>query len=220
MPLFWPRLEPSTSLEQPLRQRANMYEQSVLRTRHVLQDNIPNMIQTPSSSGQYCSTALRSLLWISRLKHSTFLQSLYENACAQCHEHTSLIYPFHHHHHHHHHWQNSPFWVITFISRFCQICLELDHPGFTSLHFATIFFLQSKVVSLASNPQPEWPRLFIRIPQWQGSPIIPPGTGFPFRCLIRLTGLRWRYSNPPPHGTPVSFTIYLTLIITQNSIKL
>jgi hypothetical protein len=30
----------------------------------------------------------------------------------------------------------------------------------------------------------------------------PPGTGFPFRRLLRLAGLRWRYSIPPPHGTP------------------
>jgi hypothetical protein len=29
---------------------------------------------------------------------------------------------------------------------------------------------------------------------------IPPGTGFPFRRLLRLGGLRWRYSNPPPRG--------------------
>jgi hypothetical protein len=27
-----------------------------------------------------------------------------------------------------------------------------------------------------------------------------PGTGFPFRRLLRLAGLRWRYSTPPPHG--------------------
>jgi hypothetical protein len=27
---------------------------------------------------------------------------------------------------------------------------------------------------------------------------------FPFRRLLRLTGLRWRYSTPPPHGfTPI-----------------
>jgi hypothetical protein len=25
-------------------------------------------------------------------------------------------------------------------------------------------------------------------------------TWFPFCCLLRLAGLRWRYSNPPPHG--------------------
>jgi hypothetical protein len=27
-----------------------------------------------------------------------------------------------------------------------------------------------------------------------------PGTGFPFRRLLRLAGLGWRYSNPPPRG--------------------
>jgi hypothetical protein len=27
---------------------------------------------------------------------------------------------------------------------------------------------------------------------------------FPFRRLLRLAGLRWRYSNPPPHGSPPS----------------
>jgi hypothetical protein len=30
--------------------------------------------------------------------------------------------------------------------------------------------------------------------------VIPPDTGFPFRRLLRLAGLRWRYSTPPPHG--------------------
>jgi hypothetical protein len=30
-----------------------------------------------------------------------------------------------------------------------------------------------------------------------------PGTGFPFRRLLRLAGLRWRYSNQPPHGLTV-----------------
>jgi hypothetical protein len=29
---------------------------------------------------------------------------------------------------------------------------------------------------------------------------MPPGTVPPFRRLLRLAGLRWRYSNPPPHG--------------------
>jgi hypothetical protein len=38
----------------------------------------------------------------------------------------------------------------------------------------------------------------VYIPQEQGDPVIPPGTGFPFCRLSQ--GLRWRYSNPPPHG--------------------
>jgi hypothetical protein len=37
-------------------------------------------------------------------------------------------------------------------------------------------------------------------PPGTGWPIIPPGTGFPFHHLLRLVGLWWRYSNPPPHG--------------------
>jgi hypothetical protein len=44
-------------------------------------------------------------------------------------------------------------------------------------------------------PQPGGPRPRIYIPQEQ----VGPGTGFPFHRL-RLAGLRWRYSNPPPHG--------------------
>jgi hypothetical protein len=36
--------------------------------------------------------------------------------------------------------------------------------------------------------------------QEQGGPVMPAGTGFPFRCLLRPAGLRCRYSNPPSHG--------------------
>jgi hypothetical protein len=36
--------------------------------------------------------------------------------------------------------------------------------------------------------------LRIYIPQEQVGPVIPPGTAFSFRYLLRLAGLRWRYS--------------------------
>jgi hypothetical protein len=55
-------------------------------------------------------------------------------------------------------------------------------------------------VSDSRFPQHEGPGPCIYIPQEQGGPVISPGTGFPFRRLLRLTGLRWRYSNPPPRG--------------------
>jgi hypothetical protein len=48
------------------------------------------------------------------------------------------------------------------------------------------------------HPGGPGPRIYI--PQEQGGPVIPQGTGFPFRRLLRLAGLRWRYSTPPPHG--------------------
>jgi hypothetical protein len=57
-------------------------------------------------------------------------------------------------------------------------------------------------------PQPGEPGPRIYIPQEQGGPVIPPGTGFPFCSLLRLAGLRWRHSNPPPQGSqPVSYLV-------------
>jgi hypothetical protein len=81
-----------------------------------------------------------------------------------------------------------------------------------TFEFVTIFFLQSKVVSLVSNTQPWGPGPSINIPQRQGGPVIPPGIGFPFHHLLWLTGLQWRYSNPTPH---VENTWTVTCIKTQ-----
>jgi hypothetical protein len=46
--------------------------------------------------------------------------------------------------------------------------------------------------------QPGGPGPSIYIPLEQGGPVMLPDTGFPFRLLLRLTVLRWRYWNPPP----------------------
>jgi hypothetical protein len=48
--------------------------------------------------------------------------------------------------------------------------------------------------------QPGGPGPRIYIPQQQGGSVMPPGTGYPFRGLLGLTGLRLRYSKPLPHG--------------------
>jgi hypothetical protein len=48
--------------------------------------------------------------------------------------------------------------------------------------------------------QPGRPDPRIYNPQDQGDPVMSPGTGFPFRRLLRLAALRWRYSIPPPYG--------------------
>jgi hypothetical protein len=52
--------------------------------------------------------------------------------------------------------------------------------------------------SRLTPPGVSGPRIYI--PQEQGGPVISPGTGFAFRRLLRLAGLRWRYSNQPSHG--------------------
>jgi hypothetical protein len=54
------------------------------------------------------------------------------------------------------------------------------------------------VVSDSRVPQPGGSGPCIYIPQEQGDPVIPPGTRFLFRRLLRLAVLRWRYPTPPP----------------------
>jgi hypothetical protein len=50
------------------------------------------------------------------------------------------------------------------------------------------------------TPQPGGPGPSIYIPLEKCGPVIPLETGFPFRRLLRLAVLRWRYSTPQPHG--------------------
>jgi hypothetical protein len=51
-------------------------------------------------------------------------------------------------------------------------------------------------------------------PQEQSGPDISTGTGFPFRRLLQLSGVRWRYSIPPPHGTVANLRVRVTLQLT------
>jgi hypothetical protein len=90
---------------------------------------------------------------------------------------------------------------IPVIRLFPVICPESDHSVFTSVDFATTICLQSKAFSFPSNPQPGGPSPCIHVPQRQGGPLIPPGTGFYFLRLLRLAGQRWHYSILPPRGT-------------------
>jgi hypothetical protein len=90
------------------------------------------------------------------------------------------------------------FWAITFPRKFYHIF----HPVFTSLELATIFFsfLQSKVVTLTSNSQLDDQVPVLTSPSGRAAQLHPQTLGSPFRRLLCLAGLRWRYSNPPPHG--------------------
>jgi hypothetical protein len=63
-------------------------------------------------------------------------------------------------------------------------------------------------VSDSRLPQPGGSDPRIYIPQEQGGPVVPPGTEFPFRRLLRLAGLRWRYQTPPPHGSEPSSKLF------------
>jgi hypothetical protein len=56
------------------------------------------------------------------------------------------------------------------------------------LDFAIIIFSRSKVVNPSPDPQPGGPGPCIYASQRQGGPVIPPGTGFPFRRLLGRAG--------------------------------
>jgi hypothetical protein len=62
--------------------------------------------------------------------------------------------------------------------------------------------------------QPGGPGPCIYIPQEQGGPVVPPGTGFPFHRLLQLARLRWRYSKSPPRGIWLTVS-RLALLITS-----
>jgi hypothetical protein len=57
-----------------------------------------------------------------------------------------------------------------------------------------VWLMITFTVSDSRLPQSGGPGPRIYIPQEQGGPVIPPGIGFPFRRLLRLTELRWKYS--------------------------
>jgi hypothetical protein len=62
-------------------------------------------------------------------------------------------------------------------------------------------------------PQPEGPGPRIYITQEQGGPVIPPGTGVPFRSLLRLAGLRRRCSRYLPWLGPLRKHIVTALLL-------
>jgi hypothetical protein len=59
------------------------------------------------------------------------------------------------------------------------------------------------------------PRIYI--PLEQGDPVKPPGTELYFRRLLRLAGLRWKYSAPPPHGISDLSRFCTTYIVSRRT---
>jgi hypothetical protein len=106
------------------------------------------------------------------------------------------------------------FFLLEIFFRQLQVCYFVA-PSLTRgwvCNFLLLLALASSVPR-DSRPQPGGPGPCVYIPQEWGGPDIPPGTGFPFCRLLRLAGLRWRYSNPPPHG--MEYTIFIMLRQTR-----
>jgi hypothetical protein len=102
-------------------------------------------------------------------------------------------------------------WPITRFFCYCRTfaVLKLKRGRVCTLLIQFTVSLRSKyrrthdhtLLSHLRLSQPGGPGPCIYISQEQGGPVIVPGTGFPFCRLLRLAGLRRRYSNPPPPST-------------------
>jgi hypothetical protein len=65
------------------------------------------------------------------------------------------------------------------------------------------------IVPILETPQTWRARSPYLYPTGTGWPSYTPGPCVPFRRPLRLAGLRWRYSNPPPHGNELTqFDLY------------
>jgi hypothetical protein len=104
-------------------------------------------------------------------------------------------------------WHGTPsltrWWVCNLLAQLLLGLARAVTLGCKSRRFTTIFYC---LIWDSSNLEGQI-SVFI-FPQEQGGSVIPPGTGFPFRRLLRLAGLRWRYSNPPPHGPHWTFLAF------------
>jgi hypothetical protein len=103
-----------------------------------------------------------------------------------------------------------PLWLED-VTSICSVIIQWSESLRTRNH---------TLLSHLRLPQPGVPGSRIYIPQEQGGPVIPEGTGFPLRRLLRLAGLRWRYSNPPPTwGGQVPVYISFRNRMVQSKVK-
>jgi hypothetical protein len=70
--------------------------------------------------------------------------------------------------------------------RVCHLQLLLALAGAVILAFESHGTHDHILLSQIRGPQPGGPGPRIYIPRVQGGPVIPPGTGFPFRLLLPL----------------------------------
>jgi hypothetical protein len=105
-----------------------------------------------------------------------------------------------------------PFWAITFIRRFCQTCLfncELDHPVFTFLDFAAIFFYRVRSSTLYPTPNLE-DQVSIYVPEWQdGWPSHNPKHRVPYSLHFMTRRATVEVFQPSSTWDPVYYTDFL-----------
>jgi hypothetical protein len=76
-----------------------------------------------------------------------------------------------------------PSWATAFLTRFWEIWSSFYFFVFRN----NALFHRALSSALRPPPSPRRSGICIYVPQWEGVPVTPPGTGFPFRCLLRFS---------------------------------
>jgi hypothetical protein len=101
-------------------------------------------------------------------------------------------------------YNDKTFHVPIFKSFSLICCRELDHPDFTSLELATIFFsfCEARSSALHLTPILGGQVTAFMSPSERAAPLYPQASDslVAYR-LLQLGGLQWRYSKPPPYET-------------------
>jgi hypothetical protein len=93
-------------------------------------------------------------------------------------------------------WNKAPIWDLRPDFYYCQIVADLLVCGALSDERTGLSFTIS-----AGPRQRSYSR--VRVP-WDSRPyLLYQIRDFPFCRFLRLAGLRWRYSTPPPHGSEI-----------------
>jgi hypothetical protein len=114
-------------------------------------------------------------------------------------------------------WNRAPIWGLRPDFYYCQTVAGLLMRGAFSDERTRLPFTIAVSPRQRSHSWVRVPRYSLRyftvsdsklpriyIPQEEGGPVILRDTWFPFLRLLRLAGLRWKYSNPPPRGITVT----------------
>jgi hypothetical protein len=105
--------------------------------------------------------------------------------------------------------QRALFLAIVFLRRFCQICpfLGIIQSGFHFFRFRNSNFLQNKVISLASNPQPGGPVSVFMFPSDRVAKVCPKAPGSLFVVFSDLQGYGGRIRTRRSRGTS-TFSVF------------
>jgi hypothetical protein len=103
-------------------------------------------------------------------------------------------------------WNKAPIWGLRPYFYYCQTFACLLIWGALSDERKGLWF--------TTAPGPRQRSYFqVRVP-WDSWPYFTVSdSGLPFRHLLRLAGLPWRYSTPPPYGSPMFLSLHTNCMI-------